>query len=134
MEECHLFDRYATQMRRTLLFILLLVLTQISLAEDAPSLTSEGLETYKLGQVAPASSDFVGLTTKRVEKVEYAEGEAYRNVYLKFFLHGHYLGRAHLNADGRIHELDIVSSKVRYEGGFAVGDDLESVARGLSAQ
>lgn len=100
-----------------------------ALGQDSPVLTPTGLEEFQVGKTAPSKSAFPGLTTKKVEVVEWEEGEKYENTYLKFFLNGRYLGKAFL-VDGKvIREITIVDSAVRYEGGFAVGSTWDEVQR-----
>ena len=115
-------------MPKILPFLLFLLLTPV-VGQEFPLLTPTGLEDFKVGQRPPAQSSFAGLTTLRQELTEWEEGEAYRNVYLKLFQDGHYLGKARLNKQGVIDEIVIVDPRARYEGGFAVGSTWRDVQR-----
>lgn len=116
-------------MKRLLLLLLFTSLSLTALAQDNPVLSLDGLEEFKLGQKPPTNSQFEGLTFQRNETTEMAEGEEYRMVTLKFYLNGHYLGKARLDDEGRIDEFRIVDPLVRYEGGFAVGSTWDEIQR-----
>ncbi len=97
------------------------LLLTTALAQDPPVLSNHGLEAYRLNEMLPAEDSLPGVSHKVVTVAESAEGMNYNVQYAKIFYKGYYLGRAKLDGEGLIEELEIVSDKVRHQAGYRVG-------------
>lgn len=86
-----------------------------------PVLTMRGLEDLQLGQVPPAASSVEGLTFQPVQERDWQAGRAVVRTSLKLYYQGFYLGRASLDSQGRIAELELVDWRVTFSGAFAPG-------------
>jgi hypothetical protein len=94
---------------------------------EYPVLTMSGLEDFQLGQAVPINSSFPGLTTKRYQEDDWEDGRTVKRSYLKMFQNGYYFGKATLDKEGRLLELEIVDWRVTYERKFAAGSTWKHV-------
>lgn len=116
-------------MKRILLVLVLAVLTLPALGLDGPTLSQDGLENYKIGRTAPATSGLPGLTHKQIVRTETAEGNTYRITYLKLFFNGIYIGKARLDDQGKIDEILVTNPIVHHNNGYHVGQEYLEAAR-----
>lgn len=92
-----------------------------------PVLTMRGLEDLRLGAVVPNASTFPGLTFKKFQEDDWEEGKRVTRTTLKLYQDGFYLGRALVDNEGRLAELEFVDWRVVYEAEFAPGSSWQQV-------
>lgn len=98
-----------------------------------PSLNMQGLEDFQLGAPAPSACSYPGLTYKSFQEEDWDEdGRRFQRTTLKLYHNGFYLGRALLDNQKRIIELEITDWRVAYEGNFAAGSTWKQVKANLS--
>ncbi len=98
-----------------------------------PVLTMQGLEDLQLGAPAPSACSFPGLTTKSFQEEDWNEdGRRFVRTSLKLYHNGFYLGRALLDDQKRVIELEITDWRVAYQGNFAPASTWKQVKANLS--